>query len=114
MNTIKTVDESQRLNEQILKALGRSDIVHPMGADRQIGRGWGQGDARDSEAAQAIIQSVNSLPEGEKLDILAIGAMSNLASALILAPENKQRTTKAYIKINEKALADNFWNVLKN
>jgi purine nucleosidase len=84
---LNTVAESQRLNEQILKALGRLDISHPIGADRQIGRAWGQEDARDSEAAQAIIKAVKSLPENEKLDILTIGAMTNLASALIMAPE---------------------------
>jgi len=88
---LNTVAESQRLNEQILKALGRQVIPHPIGADRQIGRAWGQEDARDSKAAQAIIQAVKSLPESEKLDILTIGAMSNLASALILAPEIKSR-----------------------
>ena len=88
---LNTVAESQRLNEQILKALGRLDIPHPIGADRQIGRAWGQQDPRDSEAAQAIIQLVHSLPEGEKLDVLTIGAMTNLASALILAPEIKSK-----------------------
>jgi len=88
---LNTVAESQRLNEQILKALGRQDILHPIGADRQIGRAWGQEDTRDSKAAQAIIQAAKSLHEGEKLDILTIGAMSNLASALILAPEIKSR-----------------------
>lgn len=84
---LNTVAESQRLNEQILKALKRLDITHPIGADRQIGRAWGQEDARDSKAAQAIIKAAKSLSEGEKLDILTIGAMTNLASALILAPE---------------------------
>ena len=88
---LNTVAESQRLNEQILKALGRLDIPHPTGADRQIGRAWGQQDPRDSEAAQAIIKAAKSLPEGEKLDILTIGAMTNLASALILAPEIKSK-----------------------
>lgn len=88
---LNTVAESQRLNEQILKALGRLDIPHPIGADRQIGRAWGQQDARDSEAAQAMIKAVKKLPENEKLDILTIGAMSNLASALILAPEIKTK-----------------------
>ncbi|MEI8114457.1 MAG: nucleoside hydrolase [Bacteroidia bacterium] len=86
-----TVAESQRLNEQILKATGRLDIPHPVGADRQIGRAWGQEDPRDSEAAQAIILTVKSLQENEKLDILTIGAMTNIASALILAPEIKTR-----------------------
>ena len=88
---LNTVAESQRLNEQILKALGRLDIPHPIGADRQIGRAWGQQDPRDSEAAQAIIKAAKAIPEGEKLDILTIGAMTNLASALILAPEIKSR-----------------------
>lgn len=88
---LNTIAESQRLNVQILKALGRLDIPHPIGADRQIGRAWGQQDARDSEAVQAIIKTVKSLPEGEKLDILTIGAMTNLASVLILAPEIQSR-----------------------
>lgn len=88
---LNTVAESQRLNEQILKALGRLDIAHPIGADRQIGRAWGQEDPRDSKAAQAIILAVKSLSENEKLDILTIGAITNIASALILAPEIKFR-----------------------
>ncbi|MGE5393721.1 MAG: nucleoside hydrolase [Candidatus Saccharibacteria bacterium] len=88
---LNTVKDSQRLNEQILKALGKMNIPHPMGADRLIGRAWGQEDPRDSKAAQGIIAAVKSLPEGQKLDILTTGAMSNLASALILAPEIKSR-----------------------
>ena len=88
---LNTVAESQRLNEQILKSLGRMDIAHPTGADRQIGRAWGEQQPRDSQAAQAIINAVKSLPEGEKLDILTIGAMTNLATALIIAPEIKTR-----------------------
>ena len=88
---LNTIADSQRLNEQILKALKSLDIPHPIGADRQIGRAWGQEDARDSEAARAIIAAVKTLREGEKLDILTIGAMTNMCSALILAPEIKSR-----------------------
>jgi hypothetical protein len=29
-------------------------------------------------------------------------------------PENKQRTIKAYIRIDEKALAEDFWKLIKN
>ncbi|HEY3372575.1 MAG TPA: nucleoside hydrolase [Prolixibacteraceae bacterium] len=86
---LNTVAESQRLNEQILKALKQLDIPHPLGADRQVGRAWGQEDARNSEASKALIAAVKSLQGEEKLDILTIGAMTNLASALILAPEIK-------------------------
>ena len=88
---LNTVAESQRLNEQILKALNKLAITHPIGADRQIGRSWGQEDPRDSPAAQAIISAVKALSEGEKLDIINIGAMTNIATALILAPEIKSK-----------------------
>jgi len=86
-----TVAESQRLNEQILKAAWRTEIKHPLGADRQIGRSWGQQDPRDSPAAQAIIAAVKNMGANEKLDILTIGAMTNMATALILAPEIKSK-----------------------
>ncbi|TDB67462.1 nucleoside hydrolase [Arundinibacter roseus] len=84
---LNTVAESQRLNEQILKTLSRLDIPHPLGADRQIGRAWGQKEARPSPASEALITAVKKLPDGEKLDVLTLGALSNIASALILAPE---------------------------
>lgn len=88
---LNAVAESQRLNEEILKAVGRMDIAHLLGADRQIGRAWGQQDPRDSEAARAIIAAAKAMPEGQKLDVITIGAMTNIASALILAPEIKTR-----------------------
>jgi purine nucleosidase len=85
--TLKPVEESQRLNEEILAALGRMDIQHPLGADRQIGRAWGGQDSRDSPAAQAIIRAAKTMKGTEKLDVLTIGAMTNIATALILAPD---------------------------
>lgn len=81
-----TVEDSQRLNEEMLEILGMEDLPHPMGADRQIGRAWGGQAPRDSPAAQAIIQAVHGLGEGEKLDILTLGALTNIASAIIIDP----------------------------
>lgn len=85
--TLNTVAESQRLNELILNALTKSYIAHPVGADRQIGRAWGQQDARPSPASAAIINAVKNLPPQEKLDILTLGALTNVATAIMLAPE---------------------------
>jgi inosine-uridine nucleoside N-ribohydrolase len=85
--TLQTLEDSQRLNEEILAAMGLSHLPHPRGADRQIGRAWGGQEPRDSPAAQAIITLAKSLPEGERLDILTLGALTNIASAIILAPE---------------------------
>jgi len=84
---LNTMEESQRLNELILNTLGMSRIPHPRGADRQIGRAWGGTEPRDSPAVQEIIGITKSLPDGEKLDILTLGALTNIASAIIIAPE---------------------------
>lgn len=89
--TLKPVEESQRLNEEILAALDRMDIPHPLGADRQIGRAWGQQDPRDSPAAQAIIAAAREMKGDEKLDLLTLGAMTNAATALMLAPDIKDK-----------------------
>lgn len=84
---LNTVRESQILNEHIITALGKTGILLPLGCDRQIGRAWGQQDARPSEASKSIIETVNNLKNDEKLDIITLGALSNIASALIEAPE---------------------------
>ncbi|EOZ99840.1 hypothetical protein A33Q_0521 [Indibacter alkaliphilus LW1] len=84
---LETMKDSQRLNELILKTMGMVSIPHPKGADRQIGRAWGGSEPRDSPAAQEIIKIAKSLPEGEKLDILTLGALTNIASAIIISPE---------------------------
>lgn len=84
---LKTIVESQRVNEQILQALGRTDIPHPQGADRQIGRAWGERDARPSPASEGIIAAARALPVGQQLHVITIGAMTNIASALIAAPD---------------------------
>ncbi|MBN3583908.1 nucleoside hydrolase [Algoriphagus aestuarii] len=88
---LKPVEESQRLNEEILAAMGRTDIPHPLGADRQIGRAWGQQDPRDSPAAQAIISAARAMVGNEKLDVVTLGAMTNIATALMLAPDIKDK-----------------------
>ena len=50
-------------------------------------------------------------------DLALVAAYLNPALAQIKTvktpPENKQRKIRAYIKIDEKALADDFWKVLK-
>ncbi|WP_114752475.1 nucleoside hydrolase [Pleomorphovibrio marinus] len=81
-----TIEDSQRLNEEMLEIMGMTDLPHPIGADRQIGRAWGGREPRDSPAAQAIIQEVNELGNDEKLDILTLGALTNVASAILLEP----------------------------
>ena len=87
MSGISSIDISQQLNEDIVSQMGRTDVVCPRGADRQIGRAWGGFEPRESEAVDRLVSCVKSLRPGEKLDVICLGAMTNLASAVILHPE---------------------------
>jgi purine nucleosidase len=82
--TIKTVAISQQLNEEILRAMHKESIPHPLGADRQIGRAWGGTEPRPSAATEQLISAVKSLRQGEKLDVICLGALTNIASAILL------------------------------
>lgn len=83
---INTVQISQQLNEALLASLEKSQIPHPLGADRQIGRAWGGNEPRQSAATEQLVWAVKNLKKGEKLDVLCLGALTNIASAVILDP----------------------------
>ncbi|MDR6562308.1 MULTISPECIES: nucleoside hydrolase [unclassified Arcicella] len=81
---INTVNISQQLNEEILALMEKSYIPHPIGADRQMGRAWGSQEPRNSEATKQIIRKVKELKPNEKLHVISIGALTNVASAIAL------------------------------
>ena len=81
---INTVSISQQLNEDILRLMGKMTVPHPLGADRQIGRAWGGAAPRPSAATERLIQTVKQLAPGEKLDVLCLGALTNIASAILI------------------------------
>lgn len=82
-----TVQKSQRLNEDILRLMERLDIPHPRGAEMIVGKPWGGTEPRDSPAAQLMIRAARNTPDGEKLTIASLGAATNVASAIQLAPD---------------------------
>ncbi|QHW00374.1 nucleoside hydrolase [Spirosoma endbachense] len=81
---IKTVAISQHLNEEILRAMHKESIPHPLGADRQIGRAWGGNEPRPSDVTTKLIRTVKMLKQGETLDVICLGALTNIASAILL------------------------------
>jgi purine nucleosidase len=82
-----TVMQSQRLNEDLLALMGRRDIPHPLGAEMIMGKPWGGDEPRDSPAAQLMITLARQTPPGQKLVIASLGAVTNVASAIKLAPD---------------------------
>jgi inosine-uridine nucleoside N-ribohydrolase len=83
---INTVKISQEENEKLLVAFKMMNIPHPMGADRQMGRSWGEYTPRPSDMTKKLIEVVQSLPDGERLDVIFIGAATNIASAIAIEP----------------------------
>lgn len=82
-----TVQLSQKLNEDILSLMGRHDIPSPIGSEMIMGFPWGGDEPRDTPAAQLMIRTARAMPPGQKLIIANLGATTNVASAIKLAPD---------------------------
>jgi inosine-uridine nucleoside N-ribohydrolase len=78
----KTVYYSQSLNDTLLRLFNKVDIPHPAGAERMLGYETGSA-ARPSEASEFIVEKANETPVGKKLNIIMLGAMTNLANAIL-------------------------------
>lgn len=91
-----SVQASHQLNEKLLELSDRSDVPTYLGAERPMGKPWGGFEPKDSPAAQFIIKSAREMPEGEQLYVVSIGATTNLASAIKMAPEIAPKI-KAYL-----------------
>lgn len=90
-----TVHQSQRFNEQILDAMNlREKIPHPVGADRSMASATMP---VDSPAARLIIERAHAGGPDDKLVVMALGACTNLASALLIDPTIKDKVVFAFI-----------------
>ncbi|QLE02209.1 nucleoside hydrolase [Galbibacter sp. BG1] len=80
-----TVQESQKLNEELLKTMDRLDIPHPMGCKNHIGYAWGYykgATIPESPATDFIISEAKKASPDNKLKVICIGASTNLAAAI--------------------------------
>jgi purine nucleosidase len=82
-----TMLRSQAINEDLLRLTKRRDIPTPFGSEMIVGMPWGGTEPRDSPAAQFIIRAARAMPKGQKLTVISLGATTNLASAITLAPD---------------------------
>jgi hypothetical protein len=88
--TPDTLEDSQRLNEVLLGHLDRMSLPHPRGARARL-YDWGEDLAQHSAAAYFLIDQARRTPQGEKLGVIVLGASTNVASALLIAPEIRSR-----------------------
>lgn len=80
-----TLEASQRLNEALLGITGKTSIPHPRGSAVGL-YWWGADRAAYSAAAYHLIRAAQAQPEGRKLTVIALGALTNVASALMIEP----------------------------
>ena len=72
---------SQEINEYLLKLHDTLAIPHPRGANGPAGY-WGDTKPVRSPAAEFILEKVEQLEFGKKLNIVTLGAVTNLATAI--------------------------------
>lgn len=77
------------LNVIILQMLDREEIPALRGNERKIfyKKGGINNKPRESEASDFIIKKALELPVNEKLTIISLGSLTNVASAVMLQPE---------------------------
>ncbi|MEM9674547.1 MAG: nucleoside hydrolase [Cyclobacteriaceae bacterium] len=78
-----TMENSHRLNQLLLGELGLSVPTRRGGVARMYD--WGD-QAQHSAAAYEIIKQAKATPAGEKLSVVALGTLTNVASALYIDP----------------------------
>lgn len=81
-----TLENSHRLNLELLSYLQMDTIPHPRGGRDRL-YDWGDDIAQHSAAAYHIIKEAHRTPPGEKLIVVVLGASTNLASAILIDPE---------------------------
>ncbi len=86
----KSYDELGRL----LPLLGREDLPRYRGADRYLPS---ETEAVDSPAARDLIARAMPYSPERPLYVVAIGAITNVASALLLAPEIKEKIVVVWL-----------------
>ena len=84
---LKTADLSWELNNTILKLMNKSSIPSLRGSEMIVGQTWGGDEPRESEATEFIIKKAMEIGDNEKLTIICLGALTNIASAIKIKPE---------------------------
>lgn len=79
----QTADESQAINEAIIRLLEREEIPLPLGSNRPL---VSADKPQPSAAANFIVEKAHEMEGGKKLNLVILGSCTNVASAILLDP----------------------------
>ena len=89
-----SVGESQRINENILKLMGKTVIPAPEGANFPM---VNEQRPQPSNAAKFIIDQALATPDDEKLAVAILGPCTNIASAVLIEPKIIPKLSVTYL-----------------
>jgi purine nucleosidase len=93
----QSMENSHRINQVLLGELGLNVKTRRGGTARMYD--WGD-KAQHSAAAYEIIRQAQAMPEGEKLTVIALGALTNVASAIYIEPSIESRVKLYWLGTN--------------
>jgi len=109
---INTVAISQHENERLLDSLGRNDIPVILGCDRMVGFSWGYYPGAfipTSPGVDFIIKMAQHASPDDKLNIVVLGPITNVAAAVLHEPEIAKRI-RVYALIMDYDADKKAWN----
>jgi inosine-uridine nucleoside N-ribohydrolase len=95
----ETMEESHRLNQMLVAYLKMEDKVPTLRGGYRRMYDWGD-KAQHSAASYEIIRQAMECPEGEKVSVIVLGALTNVASALWIEPEIASRLKVYWLGTN--------------
>jgi purine nucleosidase len=101
-----TLEASQLLNEALLGLLGKTNLPHPRGSLVPV-YWWGRDRIAYSGAAYHLVLEARKTPPGQKLTVVTLGALTNIASALMMDPSIAERMRLYWLGAEVK---DGVWN----
>jgi purine nucleosidase len=99
------VTVSQLENERLAHTLGVKNIPMPLGADAMLGYSWGYFEGAPVPSAPAIdviIEKARAASPDQKLPIAVLGPLTNVAAALIKAPDIANNITVYFLGMSYK------------
>jgi len=110
-----TMLESWELNNRILKSLKKDHIPSLKGAEIMVGKQWSMEPPRKSDASDFIVKNARESKKDEKLIIICTGAVTNVASAIMIDSTIVDKIAVYFIgttyNFERKAISKNEFNV---
>ena len=103
-----TLSLSQSINDTLLTLFNMENIPHPRGAENMF-MYMGKNDNAYSDAAEFIVRKAHETNSGQKLNIIALGPLTNIAAAINLDSTITEKLS-VYSSVMQYDVDAKIWN----